>query len=220
MMPDIPAPSERGTRPEWAGFIGRLFEMAAPYLAVRGDMAHATVSHDYALTLMQQEGGDRRIVEPAVILHDVGWSALEPDDISAAYGVLAKGEEAERLNRIHEVRGAAIAQEILRSCDYDPDLVEDISAIISRHDSGKDAPSLEEGLVKDADKLWRFSRTGFWQEAERQQLKPETLLDFLDMRYRKWFFSPTALRLAQGELVRRRDEINSLPSRGDSARHH
>jgi len=197
---------------QWSQFIDRLFKMAAPYLGVRGNWDHTTVSHGYCLTLLQQEGGDRRIVEPAVILHDVGWSALDPEDISSAYGVLAKGEESERLNRIHETEGAAIAEKILRSFDHDPDLIEIICAIISRHDSGKDAPSIEEALVKDADKLWRFSRTGFWKETERQHLKPITLLDFLAAKLAGWFFSPTALTVAQKELDRRRDEIDNLSS--------
>ncbi|MDQ1335293.1 MAG: hypothetical protein QG552_2243 [Thermodesulfobacteriota bacterium] len=212
MMHHSSFPEEGEKDLQWSEFIDRLFETAAPYLAVRGDADHTAVSHGYSLTLLQNEGGNRRIVEPAVILHDVGWSVLEPENISAAFGVLAKGEEAERLNRIHETEGAAIAEKILRSFDYDPGLVESIRDIISRHDSGETAPSLEEALVKDADKLWRFSRTGFWQETARQRLNPQTLLDFLEARSRHWFFSPTALRLAQQELFTRRDEINNLPS--------
>ncbi len=209
-MHQLSNPSERGSSPEWSEFIARLFEKAAPYLAVRGDVDHTRVSHDYALTLMCHDGGDRSIVEPAVILHDVGWSVLEPEVISAAFGVLAKGKEADRLNRVHEVEGAVIAQDILLSFDYDRGLIEKIAAIISRHDSGENSESHEEGLVKDADKLWRFSSAGFWHETERQHLKPTILLDFLELRYKGWFFSSAALTLAEKELLRRLDEINSL----------
>lgn len=202
--------SSEGPAPvKWSGFIRILFEKAAPYLAARGDMDHATISHHYALTLLKHEGGDRRIVEPAVILHDVGWSALKPDAISAAFGVQAAGEEASRLNRIHETEGAGIAEDILRSLNYDRGLTEKITTIISRHDSGENANSLEERLVKDADKLWRFSKTGFWRETERQHLEPATLLEFLELRCRKWFFSPTGLTLAEEELAIRRREIHS-----------
>ena len=133
-----------------------------------------------------------------------------------AYGVLVKGAEAERLNRIHETEGAAIAERILRSFDCDPVLIKTIRTIVSRHDSGKAAPTLEEALVKDADKLWRFSQTGFWKETERQRLKPATLLNFLAARCSSWFFSPTALILAEEELSGRSDEIRSLASGADS----
>jgi hypothetical protein len=198
--------NERVSR--WQNFIEGLFKSAAPYLAARGDVDHTHVSHGYSLRLMQHEGGNRRVVEPAVILHDVGWSALKQDDIFKAYGVEAAGDEAERLNRIHETQGAAIAEKILQSFDYDPVLIQLICVIIGRHDSGKDAPSIDEALVKDADKLWRFSRIGFWQEAQRQSLNPKVLLDFLEARSVKWFFSSTALKLAEKELASRRDEMN------------
>jgi len=208
-------PSKPGKTLLWSEFIERLFQTAAPYLAVRGDWDHTTVSHGYALALLRHEGGDGRIVEPAVILHDVGWSVFEPDDIFAAYGVLATGEEADRLNRIHETEGAAIAETILRSFDYEPDRIEAIRVIVSRHDSGRTAPTLEEALVKDADKLWRFSRIGFWKEAERQRLNPRTLLDFLAKRLPGWFFSSTARSLAEKEMNERREEMQQMPRVGD-----
>jgi len=207
-MTDSSTPTlEKDASADWLKLILILFEKAAPYLSIRQDMDHTRVSHGYALTLLQHEGGDRRVVEPAVILHDVGWSVLNPDAIAAAFGVEAKGEEARRLNRIHETEGAAIAAEILHSVDYDPGLVKKITAIIRRHDSGQVARSLEEELVKDADKLWRFSRTGYWQETKRQHLKPDALIQYLELRYKNWFFSSTALILAREELARRQSEI-------------
>ena len=152
----------------WSNFIDRLFQAAEPYLAVRNDMPHTRVSHQYALRLLAEEGGDHEIVEPAIILHDVGWSALKPDEILKAYGVRPSGDEADRLNRIHEVQGARIAMEILVAASYDPHRIEEIASIISTHDSGQTARSIEERVVKDADKLWRYSETGMWQELEKQ----------------------------------------------------
>ena len=42
---------------DWTEFVNRLFQDAEPYLAVRGDMPHARVSHGYAVMLMEHEGG-------------------------------------------------------------------------------------------------------------------------------------------------------------------
>jgi HD superfamily phosphodiesterase len=194
--------------PEWSKFIRRLFQKAEPYLAVRGDMAHAQVSHDYALILIRQEGGNASIVEPAIILHDVGWSCLKPREISIAYGVRPEGEETDRLNRIHEAEGASIARQILQTLDYDLYLIDKIASIIQRHDSGNDAHTLEEKLVKDADKLWRFSKIGFWEEIERQGLNPNELYEHLAERYEKWLFTSTALALGGEELEKRGREID------------
>ncbi|MCK4782876.1 MAG: HD domain-containing protein, partial [Desulfobacteraceae bacterium] len=143
-----------------------------------------------------------------IILHDVGWSILKPEQIEAAYGVRPEGEEADRLNRIHELEGASIARQILQSLNYEPHLIDKISSIIQRHDSGKQADSLEEGLVKDADKLWRFSKTGFWKETERQGLSPVELHHYLGEHYQSWFFTRTALALAAEELEKRNREID------------
>ena len=195
--------------PDWSQFIRDLFQIAEPYLTARGDVIHSRVSHSYALILMQHEGGDKKIVEPAIILHDVGWSTLNPQQIEAAYGVRAEGDEAERLNRKHELEGASIAGQVLKSLDYDPLLIEKIVSIIRTHDSGLDIRSPEEGLVKDADKLWRSSKIGFWQEAERQDLDPKELHRYLNERIQGWFFTPTALTLAGEDLEERAKEIDA-----------
>jgi len=37
---------------------------------------------------------------------------------------------------------------------------------------GKEAGSPEVAIVKDGDKLWRFSKVGYWRKVERQGHKP------------------------------------------------
>ncbi len=192
---------------EWSDFIAALFRLAEPYLAVRNDLPHSRISHQFSLSLMSKEGGTRRIVEPAVILHDVGWSKLTPEQIKIAFGVRAGGEEADRLNRIHEVEGAVIAGRLLKGLDYDPVLITQITRIIGRHDSGSSPDSLEEKILKDSDKLWRFSGFGFWNEIERQGLDSLELYRYLEERRPAWFFLPAALSLAKEELKARAQEI-------------
>jgi HD superfamily phosphodiesterase len=199
---------------EWSQFIQELFRLAEPFLSVRKDLPHAQISHQYCLRLLQKEGGNHLIVEPAVILHDVGWSKLTPEEIKMAFGVRISGEEAERLNRIHEVEGAAIAGQILQSLGYDPTMTEQITGMIRRHDSGNHPESLEEKLLKDSDKLWRFSAFGFWNEIERQGLESLELYHFLEARRPAWFYSPTALSLAEEELKARANEIAEKSGKG------
>ena len=189
----------------WTEFVSRLFQDAEPYLAVRGDMPHARVSHGYAVMLMEQEGGDKRIVEPAIILHDVGWSQLDPDVIKGAYGVRAKGDEWRNLNNVHEVAGQNIARQILERYSYEPRLIRIITSIIRTHDSGKGARSIEEAVVKDADKLWRFSEIGFSVETGRQGISAMELYRHLEKNVKSWFFTQTAFTIAQQELSKRRN---------------
>ena len=181
--------------------------MAERFFAVRDDLAHSQIAHQYCLLLMKKEGGDRRIVEPAVILHDVGWSKLNPEQIKKAFGVRASGEEAQQLNRIHEVEGAAIAGQLLESLGYEPLLIEKITGMIEYHDSGNNPGSLEEKILKDSDRLWRYSPLGFWKERERQRLPPLELFRHLETRRLGWFFTKTALNLSEEELKNRAQEI-------------
>ena len=195
---------------KWSKIIHQLFQKAGPYLNVRGDKRHAAISHRYSLYLMKHEGGNHKVIEPAVILHDVGWFCLKPQELTVAYGVRAKGKEADRLNRIHEIRGAAIAQNILAEMGFESSLVNEITAIIKRHDSGINAYTLEEKVTRDADKMWRFSKIGFWTEKKRQALYAKELYDHLAKHHRSWFFTPTALQKSQAALQERLEEIETL----------
>jgi HD superfamily phosphodiesterase len=187
----------------WQQFIQELFRLAEPYLNVRDDLLHTRVAHQYALELLEKEAGDKKIVEPAVILHDVGWSRLKSEEIKVAFGVNAKGEKGKQLNRIHEVEGAGIAREILMKLGYDRQSTDEIVRIIERHDSGKNPQTSEEKLVKDADRLWRVSRIGYYYEMERQNTTHEVRYRFLTRNMGKWFFTKTARELANRELQER-----------------
>ena len=106
--------------------------------------------------------------------------------------------------------GAAIARRILEDEDYDAGLTGRIVDIIERHDSGVKAYSQEERLVKDADRLWRFSKVGMWQELGKQGgVEPMEYHDYVGARIDEWFFTPTAAVLAREELAQRAEEIES-----------
>ena len=187
----------------WQEFIQELFRLAEPYLKVRDDFLHTRVAHQYAVFLLEKEAGEKKIVEPAVILHDVGWSQLQPEEIKIAFGVHAKGEKSSKLNRIHEVEGARIVREILTKLDYDRSCIDQIARIVERHDSGKNPQTIEEKLVKDADRLWRFSKIGYYHEMQRQRTSHEVRYHFLTQHMGKWFFTKTARELADRELQER-----------------
>ena len=190
--------------------VRNLFQQAKPYLKMRNDFIHTRVSHGYALLLLEKEGGDRRIVEPAIILHDIGWSALKPEDIAHAYGLKVTGTKARKLNRIHEVQGAIIAQKILSEQGYDTATIQQVVQIIKRHDSGNNPDTTEEKLVKDADKLWRFSKIGYPYELQRQASTHTARHTFLSQNIDSWFFTRTAKALAKKELQTRDKEYQLL----------
>ncbi|MDA8335066.1 MAG: HAD family hydrolase [Peptococcaceae bacterium] len=175
----------------------RLMELALPYLATRGNRRHTGIALEFARTLLLSEGGRPEVVIPAVTLHDVGWSAV-PEELQ----MKAIGRDADRdVNRVHEVEGVRLAGEILRESGYPESWHEEILAIIERHDSLSTAASLNDALVKDADKLWRFSEDGFAFAAARLGVDSAKNRRFLNSRVDTWLLTATGRRLAREQLL-------------------
>lgn len=91
---------------EWTASEIRLFKLAKPYLAVMHNDLHTKEAVRFAFKLLDLAGGDREIVIPAVILHDVGWSQI-PEDIAIEARI---PEGSPELVKIHEDKGVVIAR--------------------------------------------------------------------------------------------------------------
>lgn len=178
------------------GIYLKIFNLAGPYLDTRDNVIHTRIAYSFALKLLEAEGGDERVVIPAVLLHDLGWKMVPEDLQLRAFG---PGKRDLEMNRIHEVEGARIAREILESIDYEPDLIEEIVTIISEHDSRPVALSLNDAIVKDSDKLWRFSKEALVVDPKRFRVDPAVHAEWLKHRINAWFFTETAKKLAKEE---------------------
>ena len=175
-----------------------IFEKAAPYLNTRKNEVHVSISYEFARRLLTHyPEADEEVVLPAVILHDVGWKMVPEDKQLEAFGPNMK-DEGNR--RVHEVEGARIAGEILTSLNYDYKKIQEILDIIESHDSRMEAISLNDKLVKDADKLWRFTPAGVEIDRKRFGLVRDKLLDRLGKKIQEWFFVPESEEMAREAL--------------------
>jgi HD superfamily phosphodiesterase len=136
----------------------KIQELARPYLDTRKNDIHTEISTRHAYQLLELEGGTEEVVIPAILLHDVGWKKVPEDIQLKAFGPKVSMPE---WNRVHEVEGARIAEEILKKVGYDQEKIKEIVRIIEGHDSRKKPFSLNDKIVKDADKLWRYSNDAF-----------------------------------------------------------
>ncbi len=177
--------------------------MAEPYLNTRANNIHTPIAVRFAYELLREEGGDETIVIPAVILHDVGWKRVPEHLQLEAFGPKAKSPQ---INRIHEKEGAVIAAGILKKIDYDEDKIKEIAAIVEGHDSRQIPISLNDKIVKDADKLSRYSKEGFEIDAARFQETIEEELQRLRSSLESWFFTDSAKAIARQELEERMKE--------------
>lgn len=134
-----------------------LWQAAKPWLDVRSNDEHTLISHALAkalLTLIPE--ADEAVVLPAILLHDTGWKKMPKDKLARAVGPTPQFPE---LQRDHEIASVAVGKEILARLNLGLKDAE-ILAIIDGHDTTKQARSLNDAVMKDADKLWRFTPHG------------------------------------------------------------
>ncbi len=186
------------------GKYGEIFEGAAPYLSTRKNDVHTLVAYEFACRLLAlYPDADEDIVLPAILLHDVGWKMVSEEKQLEAFGPNMKDKESRRL---HEVEGVRIAKEILESLSFDPVKIQEILKIIDGHDSRKEAISLNDKLVKDADKLWRFSPVGMDINIKMFRMYKNKLSDRLLLKIDEWFFLPESKEMARLALTESKKE--------------
>ena len=176
-----------------------LWQQAVPLLGVRSNDVHTRYCYRFAEALCDQHPeADRDIVLPAILLHDIGWSMVPADKLLLAFGPHMRYPE---LRRRHETEGARLARQILASLGHPESRADAVVEIIDGHDTRDTALSLEDGLVKDADKLWRYTPHGvatvrgwFGYDIDRQ-------LALLGEWTRTRFFDNVARHMAVGLLA-------------------
>jgi HD superfamily phosphodiesterase len=182
----------------------KIFERAKPFLRTRKNLIHTKIALRYALKLLESEKGDERIVVPAIILHDIGWKAVPEHLQLTAFG---PNRSNSRLTKVHELEGAKIARAILKNLHHLPEKVEEICQIVRGHDTRKGPISGNDRIVKDADKLYRYSRKGITIEVERFQVPRSKYLLFLEGIISSWFLTPTARKIATQEIRLRKHDL-------------
>jgi len=135
-----------------------LWREAKPYLDVRNNDEHTLVAYGVAQALLREiPEADESVVLPAVLLHDVGWKRVPKDLLLDAIGRNPKRPD---LVRDHELYGVEIAREILEHHRPEGVNIEAVLAIIDGHDTTRVARSINDAVMKDADKCWRTTPHG------------------------------------------------------------
>lgn len=177
-----------------------IYLRAREYWDTRFNDIHVPIAYAHARELLLgYPQADADVIIPAVLLHDVGWKSIPETEANKGYGPVAKDDS---LVRFHETEGARIALEILRAVGYDPGKMEAIAQIIDGHDTRLVQISVEDAIVKDSDKIWRFTPVGI-DYHHRQFDKPlSEYLPWLAAQIDRWFFTDHGKRLAQDSLDR------------------
>lgn len=176
-----------------------LYQRALPWLDTRCNDLHTRIAFEQArLLLACYPDADESVVLTAIILHDVGWKMVPEADQLSAFGPKMTQPA---LQRLHETEGARIAAVILSELGFDAIRRDEVVAIIDGHDTRATSLSLNDALVRDADRLWRFTPTGLRIDAQRFAMNPAEYRAWLEDRIDEWLSTPEAKRLARAYLA-------------------
>lgn len=147
------------TQPDPVSRYDAVWRAAEPYMRARKNDVHVPLSFAWAQRLLDEyPQADRDIVSLAILLHDIGWYSIDMDDI------LTKGFGPDMMQSdvrfLHESEGVRLSRPILAGCGWPEPVIAAVAEIIDGHDTRPQPRHLNDRLVRDADKLWRFSVPG------------------------------------------------------------
>lgn len=143
-----------------------VWDAAFQYQDVRNDKGHIEHVVYFALALLEhwQEEVDRSVAMAGAILHDIGWGLLPKEEVALFTPVsdpAAFQRNESYLRKRHQDLGAIKAREILSqlrgNSSYSADQLNHVVEIVQGHDTRQGFYSSEDGLARDADKMWRFT---------------------------------------------------------------
>jgi len=190
-----------------------IWNITLPFQDKRDDTGHAENVTYFALKLLEYLPGKREIVIPEAILHDIGWSQLTQEELDQFY--LPNWQDFEpELRKRHQEEGVKLANQLLEKVGYSKKYIPQILEIISQHDTRKGFFSQEDGLARDADKLWQFTLPHWKIFVEKREIKPEVAHLEVTQRISKpeFFYSDIAKQIAKIELKNTLDFYNKKKS--------
>lgn len=136
-----------------------VWRRAEPYMRARKNDVHVPLSFAWAQSLLNvHPQADPDVVSLAILLHDIGWYSIDMHDI------IEKGFGPDMMKSdvrfLHEAEGVRLSRPVLEETGWTEDVILAVGEIIDGHDTRPEARHLNDRLVRDADKLWRFGVTG------------------------------------------------------------
>lgn len=137
-----------------------VWRAAEPYMRARKNDIHIPLSFDWCQRLLvAYPQADADICSLAILLHDIGWSSIDQTKI-IEQGFRAENFLQSDVRYLHETEGVRLATGVLRETGWPDSVIAAVCEIIDGHDTRPDPHHLNDRIVRDADKLWRFDVPG------------------------------------------------------------
>jgi hypothetical protein len=167
----------------------------------RGNDIHLPISLAFAERLCRAyPEADAGLVRVATLLHDTGWAHVDESRILSE-GFTGDWRKA-TIRYEHEKQGCDVARRVLPGLGYSEDFVGRVCAIIDGHDTRFVAYSLEDALMRDADRLWRFDTAGIALASSWFGMDPATYTDRLAAEIIPELITQAAVDMATADLDR------------------
>jgi hypothetical protein len=108
---------------------------------------------------------------------------------------------------LHEKEGVRLSREVLQKTGWRESVIAAVAEIIDGHDTRPQARSLNDRLVRDADKLWRFTVTGVAVACDWHKMTPHAYTDRLEKQTVGLLETEAGRQMATRELARTRAEL-------------
>jgi hypothetical protein len=187
--------------PSKTGSLDPVWRAVVAETRARGNDIHLPISVAFAERLCDvYPAGDRELVLVATLLHDTGWARVDESRIISE-GFTGDWRRA-AIRYEHETQGCAVAHEVLPELGYSDQFIDRVSAIIDGHDTRHVAYSLEDALVRDADRLWRFDHAGIAVASSWFGMDPATYAERLSAEIVPELITAAAVDMAAADLAR------------------
>ncbi len=155
--------------PVWRG--------AETYMRARKNDVHIPLSFDWCQRLLAvHPEADVDICSLAILLHDIGWYSIDQADI-IEQGFRSDNFLTSDVRYLHESEGVRLGTEILQQTGWSQEVIDAVCEIIDGHDTRPDPHHLNDRVVRDADKLWRYEVTGICVAADWFGVTPTAYAD-------------------------------------------
>jgi hypothetical protein len=167
----------------------------------RGNDIHLPISLAFAERLCRAyPEADAELVRVATLLHDTGWAHVDESRIISE-GFAGDWRKA-AIRFEHEKQGCDVARRVLPGLGYSEAFIERVCEIIDGHDTRPVAHSLEDALMRDADRLWRFDQAGIALASTWFKMDPATYTDRLTAEIVPELITQAAHDMAAADLNR------------------
>ena len=178
---------------------------------LRSDEGHYKLVVGFADMLSDKLNAKKEVVIPAAIFHDIGYYGISEKKLSDLMAKKLSSEEEKSIKDFHMANGAKLAKNILVKLNYPGEFTDEIVGIVLRHDLKSNPKSVEESIVRDSDKLWRYSKKGFFLDVKRRSCQPiewyNKLLENLSKK--DYFWLDISKDIALSELEKRKKEFSN-----------